>query len=244
MYRPAARWSRVPFAVCRLADNKCENASKERRAIKATTRQTASFKTLMVILPALALLLTGPAACKVGSSDGDQSYDAIRQREVQKVIGQAQDAGTNIYWLGDEFRVGSFDFTPWEADLWDAESPTPGLHLVYGADLNGSSIPLDMESYMLGSERAREAADLLLAYNRGAAREPVTVGSWSGEVVSVPSPGRPVNGLVLIFDVADATVVVRGSALSTGVPGEDVSPFIEEDILIQVVADNLQAYPE
>ncbi len=68
---------------------------------------------------------------------------------------------------------------------------------------------------------------------------------WRGEAYVLPGGPRPVNALWLFVEVDDETlVVVQASATSTGVPGTDSSPLIQEDLLIEVVEEHLRPYPE
>ena len=84
---------------------------------------------------------------------------------------------------------------------------------------------------------------LAAASAAGGIRLSVTVGPWPAEVIAVPLGDRPVNSLSYFIEIDDTVVVAVAASGSTGVPGTDVNPLINSDVLVPVL-EELRPYPE
>ncbi len=101
-----------------------------------------------------------------------------------------------------------------------------------------------METYPKGG--AREANVLKMTGRDHGAEErgEVQVGPWEGSLWSLTSTPRPVNAVVLFVTIDGMVVEAVANAGTSGVPGDDWNPLIDEDLLIEVVAEHLRPYPE
>ncbi|MEX1254225.1 MAG: hypothetical protein WEE64_07780 [Dehalococcoidia bacterium] len=157
----------------------------------------------------------------------------------------AQNAGVSVYWLGPEFDAGGLHFAVYpEADFTDdTDSRHPGLSLDYFARTAEGSVRSGLEMYSKAGNGPQIMLERALAVD-GALADEVQVGGWPAQLVTLPSPSRPVNKLYLFVDVGDTVAIVQAASGETGVPGADPNPLIDKDLLIQVVAESLQPIPE
>ena len=196
-----------------------------------------------------AVLLTFMAVGCGLSPESDDSRDPLSNPEFLTPVAEAEDAGVGVYWLGTQFQAGSLSFKVAGAAEFIDRPEGAGLEISYSADIGRGNVAFDVESYSAqrggatpplgGAEVTRERA---LAVS-GATSEDVRVGNWEGELLSLPSATRPVNQLVLFVDLGNTIVVGRPFSGGPGIPGEDLNPLIQADLLIEVM-EQLRPYPE
>jgi hypothetical protein len=159
-------------------------------------------------------------------------------------VAQAQEAGVEVYWLGEQFEAGSLVFEiAAPANLITRSRQSPGLELEYGADAADGGISFELVSYSRQGDGASVRRNALLKSPSVTVRD-VQVGPWKGELFSGSSGTRPVNAIVLFVDVAETTVVATGASVSTGVPGTDVNPLLDAGVLADVIQRGLRPYPD
>ena len=74
--------------------------------------------------------------------------------------------------------------------------------------------------------------------------ESVHVSGMAAEIFIIPGgPSRPVNQVWLFLEKEGTGIILQAFSGRTGVPGTDSNPLIDKDLLIQVVAENLQPIP-
>lgn len=193
----------------------------------------------------LRLVILVTAAFGLACSSTNSANPADTSTELEDQVNQARNAGVTVYWLGEGFDGGGSHFVIYPgADFTDAtDSRYPGLSLNYYARTARGSARTGFQMYSEAGEGPQIMMDRAAAV-RGASAEDVTVGNWPGKLFTLPSPSRPVNKLYLFVDLGDTVAIVQPASGTTGLPGEDSNPLIDKDLLIQVVAENLQPIPE
>ena len=172
--------------------------------------------------------------------------DPLEQPGFLTPVAQAQELGITPYWLGRKFVVGSLVFEiSGGAKLIELRRVGQRLILEYsGIDEDTRSAGLlRLSTYPKDGESANVVRERALRVQGSTSRE-VRVGSWTGELLSVPSPSRPVNVLELFVDTGRAIVGGLTGASNVGVPDKQGNPLLDEDLLIEVMAEHLRPYPE
>ncbi|MEX1254406.1 MAG: hypothetical protein WEE64_08690 [Dehalococcoidia bacterium] len=207
-----------------------------------------SKTTARVLQTACALAVACAMACN-GALGTDKTPEppasALESESFLTPVAEAREAGIEPYWLGEEFEAGGLRFIVHPtADLTDAaDSRYPGLSLDYFARTAKGSARTGVEMY----SKAGKGPQIMLDRTRavaGVSVEELQLAGWPANLVTVPLPPRPVNKLWLFVDAGDTVVIVQANSGATGVPGTDPNPLIDKDLLIQVVAENLQPIPE
>ena len=194
----------------------------------------------------IGILISVCVACGEPRSAGQNPQESLEQPEFLTPVAEAQQAGVTVYWLGEEFGAGplSFRINGVTEELTGLTDETSGVDISYSARLEEGTTRVEIETHISPSPSIEQVRAQALGV-RGAESHPVRVGMWRGEAYVLPGGARPVNALWLFVEVDEETVVViQGEAGSTGVPGTDVSPTIQEDLLIEVVEEHLRPYPE
>jgi hypothetical protein len=195
--------------------------------------------------PADAALLTAIAAAEqTGTPDPLTDYAFLTP------VAEAQAAGISPYWMGEAFPAETLTFEIRAKAEWFETDAEPHLNLNYGADTQEGAIPFDLQSLSEDGaasklEDARRVATLLQLPTAQTTERPVVVGPWYGILLVLPGPTEPANELWLFVEVGDGVVVLAEAiSVSTGVPGTDANPLLNEDLLISTVAEHLRPYPE
>jgi hypothetical protein len=177
------------------------------------------------------------AGCSSAGSAGDNPE---QQAGFTATVSEARERGITPYWLGRSFSAGGLEFKlqP-SAELSDFDHPS--LSMQYTADIGGGYTGLRVASFGNGG-----SVDMQKGLSSIEAQEKtdVDVGPWQCELWSVSTSTQPVNGRTLLCCLEDADVAVGVSSGSTGVPGTDVNPLLETELLFHFVAQNLQPLPE
>jgi hypothetical protein len=183
------------------------------------------------------------AGCGVALQEQDGA--AVEHPEFLTPVAQVREAGVVLYWLGEEFEAGSLLFQiAGSGQVISRTGGTPGLSLNYNAETErGGTVGVDVESYPAASGEPSAARDAAMEV-RGATSKRVEVGPWPGELFMLPAGTRPVNQIWVFIDLGPTIVVAQVSSVSTGVPGTDSNPLLEEDLLLFTLAANLRPYPE
>ncbi len=190
------------------------------------------------------LCLLSVVGAVLGSSCGDGSFDPTAQAEFLTPVAQAQEAGIRPYWLGQEFEAdGVVLKIGGEASFYDVDREGPATTFRYGGFYEDRGGLLYLDTFHAAGGRADFRLEKLRS-SRGAVRRGAHVAAWEGSLWSLPSATRPVNALVLFVNVDDMVVEAVAKAGTSGVPGDDWNPLIDEDLLIEVVAEHLRPYPE
>jgi hypothetical protein len=121
----------------------------------------------------------------------------------------------------------------------EPEGGLPSLDIQYAGDVGNGFTGITLNIFAESIEQVSESR----RPSQPAEKTPMQVGQWPGLLLSVPSATRPVNHLRLLPDVGGQTVEVTTSAGTTGVPGEDANPLLQEDLLLSVVEQNLRPFP-
>lgn len=179
-----------------------------------------------------------------GFARSNEPQEPMDQPEFLTPVAEAQAAGVKLYWLGDAFKAGSlvYEINAGSDVISRTHIPPPGGQLAYWAHLEKGTTGMNVQSYVKGSHEAdavREAA----AGVPGFSYRRVQVGPWKGQLYTLPGGSRPVNQLWLFVDVGDSIVVGQASSGTSGIPGEDVDPLIQSDVLIFVM-EQLRPYPQ
>lgn len=172
--------------------------------------------------------------------------DPLEQPEFLTPVAEARELGLMPYWLGREFPAGSLIFEiSGVAQLIDFRGVELRLVLEYSGFDEGSRSAgvLFVSTYPNDGKSANVVRERALRVQGSTSRE-VRVGSWTGELLSVPSPSRPVNVLELFVDTGRAIVAGLTGASNVGVPDKQGNPLFDEDVLIEVMAEHLRPYPE
>jgi hypothetical protein len=183
------------------------------------------------------------AACDFTSGSND-SDDPLDQPEFQTPVAEAQAAGVEVWWLGEQFefesntlRIGG---TAHVIDREEVEGVS--LQLQYLPVEESDAGSLIVISYESGSSEAAVVLTEALSVP-GAASQEVDIRGMHGELVTLPAGNRPVNQLWLFVDTGSAEVLIRAPSGTTGVPGTDSNPLIDEDLLVELASRELRAYP-
>ena len=213
------------------------------------------------------LLIPVCMAALLGAGCGSQAlserrFDPLSEPRFLRPIAESQEAGVQVYWMGETFGAGSLLFElNAVADATPIGDDYPGLGLLYGAVIGRGVTTFSLQSLPKeggGPAEMRRRLDLIPA---NLSPHEVQVGNWQGQLILIPSvpgisgstpvrplpprtPSRPVNQALLVVDIGDTAVYAQASSGSTGVPGDDVNPLIDSDLLIEVVAEHLRLYTE
>ena len=192
-------------------------------------------------LPALFLIVMAVGCIPLAESD--ESRDPRGYSEFLTPVAEAEDAGVRLYWLGEQFEVGSIPFRlAGASEFVEEQYGGPGVIFAYSGDTGGGHVAFTVGSYSAQRGGAAVLRERVLAV-QGATSQRVRVGNWEGELLSLPAGTRPVNQLVLIVDIGNTIVVGRAFSGGTGIPGEDANPLIQADLLIEVM-EQLRPYAE
>ncbi len=203
--------------------------------------QFLAFPKQLVVL--LCLVSVAGAGCWLFEDDGESGFP-YEDPDFLTPVAEAEEAGVKPYWLGEEFEVEGllFEFSEYSEFQTLGESGV-GLKLQYGANLPEGRTGMRVYSFSEEGGGAALVRDAPLG-NPGVTLRDIQVGPWEGELLTSALATREVNAVTVFVDVGETVVVVRTNAGSTGVPGTDVNPLIQSDLLIEVVAENLRPYPE
>ena len=172
--------------------------------------------------------------------------DPLEQPEFLTPVAEARELGLMPYWLGREFAAGSLIFEiSGVAQLIDFRGVELRLVLEYSGFDEGSRSAgvLFVSTYPNDGKSADVERERALRVPGSTSRE-VRVGSWTAELLSLPSPTRPVNVLELFVDAGSVIVGGLTTAVNIGVPDEQGNPLLDEDLLIELMAEHLRPYPE
>ncbi|MEX1253539.1 MAG: hypothetical protein WEE64_04285 [Dehalococcoidia bacterium] len=208
-------------------------------------RRGATNAGIVLALATCGLALAA-VACNGTLGGGDSPEPPASALESETFLAPVEDAralGIEPYWLGQEIEAGGIQFKASGVARVYGDEEDARLNMQYSGDVGNGFVGLGLDSYATRGSSFRERMNQALA-EPGATSEAVRVGNHQGTLVVLPGGRRPVNTLLLLVSVDEATVVVWAKAGSTGVPGTDGNPLIDKDLLIQVVAENLQPIPE
>ena len=192
-----------------------------------------------------AAILSAGASCTSSSNGHGSPEQRAEFPGFLTPVAIAESAGVDIFWMGTEFDGGSlaFELTA-GSELINRTGRGPGLEITYvGGSLDEGGVAFDVESYTKESGEAAAAREQAEAV-RGASSHEVAVGPWPATVFTLPGGNRPVNALWMFVDVGETIVLIQSQAGTTGIPGTDFNPLIQEDLLIEVVEEHLRPYPE
>jgi hypothetical protein len=189
-------------------------------------------------------LCLGMVAFGCGLSGLTESEGPLNRPELLTPVAVAQEAGVTLYWLGEQFEVGSLLFQiAGGAELINRSGNGPGLEFEYSAAFKEGSVGLNLGVFSEQSGEADALREAVLEVTHASFRD-ARVGSWEGELHFLPAGTRPVNQLLLFVDVGETIILGRALSGSSGIPGEDSNPLIQADLLIEVMAEHLRPYPE
>ncbi|MEX1254407.1 MAG: hypothetical protein WEE64_08695 [Dehalococcoidia bacterium] len=169
---------------------------------------------------------------------------ALESEAFLTPVAQAREGGVAPYWLGERFNAGGVTFgASGVASLY--EDASPSLHLEYAGRSPTAQGELFVETYPQVAPDARSRLERFSSQT-GASPGAVRVGDFDAEIAVSPGGDQPAENLLLLVHAEGADVVVRTTGVLGGPPGDirNLNPLTDEDLFIQVVAENLQPIPE
>lgn len=170
---------------------------------------------------------------------------ALESEAFLTPVAEAREQGVTPHWLGDRFEAGGLSFDASGVARVYEDGLAPSLHVQYDGRSADALGGVSVDSHPPGGSSARTRLERFSSQT-GASPESARVGPFDAEVAVSPTGDQPAENLLLLVHVGDANVVVQTTRVLGGPEGDirNLNPLIDKELLIQVVAENLQPIPE